>query len=549
MKSVQKIIVPLQSHFRSPLRRSSSIAQTTAFPQTDGNVKTFSELPGPTGIHDIPYLGMALHFKPFTKYEILDDFVEVMTSFREKYGDIFKVRAGNKHVIHVCHPDIADQIYKLPYKENHRHFPGMIEAFYKYNDIPRALSMRSGKDWAKLRTPSNEHLLKPKAMANFTPLIERVANDFIEKLKKELQMNDAVREISKYAYECVGIASFNKRYGCLNDSSQDEMLDLLNTILKTLQTAFLMPFDINRYYKTKTYREFEQTFLHLQEFLKKNMEEQILRLNTMRDDGTLKDYLQNEYNFLYAMLSGGKLPPEEIVTLISDLHTGAVEGVSIVKSSFYLTLISDLHTGAVEGLGNGITFVLCDLALNPDKQETLYEEITQIVGDKSVIGIDALQKMSYLQACIKESQRITYPFTGMLRIPESDVTIAGYRIPKGTNININHKMMSLDGRFFPQPTKFLPERWTRDGNTDVIDKGYTNFPNVIVKPFGLGVRSCAGVRVAKPAMMLSVAKIIQNFEVSLPNGEKEIKTTRLLFPTPKVPVNLCLKPRQSSYSN
>lgn len=63
----------------------------------------------------------------------------------------------------------------------------------------------------------------------------------------------------------VGIASFNKRYGCLNDSSQDEMLNLLNTILKTLQTAYLMPFDINRYYKTKTYREFEQTYLQLQE--------------------------------------------------------------------------------------------------------------------------------------------------------------------------------------------------------------------------------------------------------------------------------------------
>lgn len=68
-------------------------------------------------------------------------------------------------------------------------------------------------------------------------------------------------------------------------------------------------------------------------------------------------------------------------------------------------------------------------------------------------------------------------------------------------------MMSLDERFFPQPTKFLPERWTRDDNTDVIDKGYQNFPNVIVKPFGFGVRSCAGVRVAKPAMMLSVAKV------------------------------------------
>ena len=73
MKSVKKIITPLQSHFRSSLRRTSTIASTTAaFPQTDGgNVKTFSELPGPTGLHDIPYLGMALNFKPFSKFKIV----------------------------------------------------------------------------------------------------------------------------------------------------------------------------------------------------------------------------------------------------------------------------------------------------------------------------------------------------------------------------------------------------------------------------------------------------------------------------------------------
>lgn len=70
----------------------------------------------------------------------------------------------------------------------------------------------------------------------------------------------------------------------------------------------------------------------------------------MRDEGTLMDYLQDEYNLIYAMLSDGKLSAEEIVTLISDLHTGAVEGVSIVKSSFYFTLISDFNTGAVKVL-------------------------------------------------------------------------------------------------------------------------------------------------------------------------------------------------------
>ena len=31
-----------------------------------GDIKPFSEIPGPKGLYDIPFIGTALHFKPFS---------------------------------------------------------------------------------------------------------------------------------------------------------------------------------------------------------------------------------------------------------------------------------------------------------------------------------------------------------------------------------------------------------------------------------------------------------------------------------------------------
>ena len=31
-----------------------------------GDIKPFSDIPGPKGLYDIPFIGTALHFKPFS---------------------------------------------------------------------------------------------------------------------------------------------------------------------------------------------------------------------------------------------------------------------------------------------------------------------------------------------------------------------------------------------------------------------------------------------------------------------------------------------------
>lgn len=50
-------------------------------------------------------------------------------------------------------------------------------------------------------------------------------------------------------------------------------------------------------------------------------------------------------------------------------------------------------------------FLLVDLANNPHKQRILYDEVKQVVGNKSEVTKEDYDKLSYLKACVKESHR------------------------------------------------------------------------------------------------------------------------------------------------
>lgn len=54
---------------------------------------------------------------------------------------------------------------------------------------------------------------------------------------------------------------------------------------------------------------------------------------------------------------------------------------------------------------NNIAFLLCDLAQNPDKQQKLYAEIDRVLGKCKKVKKSHLANMSYLKACVKETQR------------------------------------------------------------------------------------------------------------------------------------------------
>ncbi|XP_048455226.1 cytochrome P450 27C1-like, partial [Rhincodon typus] len=98
-------------------------------------------------------------------------------------------------------------------------------------------------------------------------------------------------------------------------------------------------------------------------------------------------------------------------------------------------------------------------------------------------------------------------------------------LPPQTQLALCHYTTSHDSDGFEKPGEFQPHRWLRKNDTDRVD----NFGAI---PFGYGVRSCVGRRIAELEIHLALVQLLQAFEVQLaPNtGTVPAKTQGLLGP-------------------
>ncbi|KAK0412030.1 hypothetical protein QR680_005990 [Steinernema hermaphroditum] len=121
----------------------------------------------------------------------------------------------------------------------------------------------------------------------------------------------------------------------------------------------------------------------------------------------------------------------------------------------------------------------------PDIQEKLYLELDEIFkGEDRDVTMEDLNKMKYLEQCMKETIRIlpTVPMIGR-RITE-DTILNGYEIPAGVTVMVAPFATQRDPRFYPNPDIFDPERFTLD---QISKRSPYSF-----LPFSAGPRNCIG---------------------------------------------------------
>lgn len=59
----------------------------------------------------------------------------------------------------------------------------------------------------------------------------------------------------------------------------------------------------------------------------------------------------------------------------------------------------------------------------------------------------------------------------LCRKADKDMVVGGYRISKGTPINIPNFVVHMADRNFEQPYRFWPGRWSQTDSTEGPDKG------------------------------------------------------------------------------
>ncbi|XP_050392399.1 cytochrome P450 27C1 isoform X2 [Patella vulgata] len=361
---------------------------------------------------------------------------------------------------------------------------------------------------------------KPTSATYYLPVQNTVADQFVQILRSnDFSALELRTHFFKYACESIGVVCFNNRLGCFEDPSTERGAATAKIIQNVIDVFYLThrstgKLPLYNFYPTKMYRMYEAAINGMYHEGLIYVKNALAELEKKKKDGTLDP---NEPNFLLSLIKEKRLTIPQIVAITLDLFNGGTDSTA-------------------KNLG----WNLYHLANNKDKQDRLYEEIKNILGTEREIKAEHINKMSYLQSCLKETFRLTFPTVcGTSRVLDHDIILSGYNIPKGTVILTNNRRAVLDEDVINQPFKYMPERWLRDKS----GKRVNDIPTMAMLPFGFGVRNCPGRRFAEMEIYLAVTKIVQNLEVTLAPGIKHPDVEYHTFATPSHPIDLKFKPR------
>ena len=108
---------------------------------------------------------------------------------------------------------------------------------------------------------------------------------------------------------------------------------------------------------------------------------------------------------------------------------------------------------------NSLTYTAYLLALNPDIQEKLIDEIKAYTAENpNDSPFDASKNIVYLDMVIQESLRMYPAAPRASRHTNKSITIGGVLIPKGAQVDIPIWHIHHDPEYWPDPEKFDPER-------------------------------------------------------------------------------------------
>jgi cytochrome P450 len=164
-----------------------------------------------------------------------------------------------------------------------------------------------------------------------------------------------------------------------------------------------------------------------------------------------------------------------------------------------------MYVAGHETTALALTFCLRQLALHPQAQDRLREEIRTVAGD-GPIDAALVHTLPFTQVVVDESMRLHPPVWAVGREPTEDTVIGGRACPRGTQLIISQWTLHRDARWFEDPLTWNPDRW--------LDGLAGRLPRFVYAPFGGGPRVCIGNHFAMLEVMVILATLMRDWAVS-----------------------------------
>ncbi|KZV68656.1 cytochrome P450 [Peniophora sp. CONT] len=165
------------------------------------------------------------------------------------------------------------------------------------------------------------------------------------------------------------------------------------------------------------------------------------------------------------------------------------------------------HSVASDTTMSALLMFLLAMLYAPEAQKRAQQELDSVTGGHRLPEFSDRTSLPYIDALVKEVLRwqSVVPL-GLAHVTRADDVYNGMFIPAGTVILPNQYAMSHDESIYPEPDRFIPERFLgADKQRD---------PDTIA--FGFGARLCPGRHLAQLILWLDFACILSCFTIERP---------------------------------
>ncbi|XP_075552297.1 cytochrome P450 3A29-like [Dermacentor variabilis] len=417
--------------------------------------------------------------------------IEALVQWKKEHGNLFGVYVGSEPFLVITDPQMAHECLV----KQAAIFQDRPTSFVDAEPFKSSLFQLGGNKWKNVRTTLN-YAFSSNRIKDLSAVADFSATRFVEKISSislrsgQVEVFDRALDFAfDFIMNTVLAQKVKSQEGC-----NEPILDFLKQVSKdmensAIEVAFTVP--VVRAVLTLIY-PFTK---HAKAF--KNIMSNVQHIIELRRSGEL---------------------PKEPSVVQTLLGTEALDGAQKKRSRLNKYLHDqDISSNAAifllagtEATASAISFLVYLLARHPSEQEKVFKEMEDIFPSEEGIKLnfDELHRLKRIDMVIYEGLRLYPPVPlYLIRRCSLDTTVCGQHIPTGVNVMVTPWLIHHDPEVWPEPEKFLPDRFAEENNESRHTGTYM--------PFGMGPRVCVGQKLGFLALKSVLVKVVRDFRLTL----------------------------------
>ncbi|TNE68109.1 MAG: cytochrome P450 [Bacteroidetes bacterium] len=414
---------------------------------------------------------------PLRTIKNIPDFVKnpipVLDEYISTAGDTFSLYLGpgNKATV-TADPGLIQHILQ----KNHRNYrKSHLQTDQLAHFIGNGLLTSDGDYWLQQR-----RLIQPgfhrKKLSGLAGIVLGEIDLYLDRLQRRITENNTVdmfAEMTELTFNVVAKSLFSSD---VEKRVLDQLSDHFNRIQSFVAKKIRQPFLSSWFHLSGEHQKHEAVAV------------------------ALKDIVRN----IVRQRKQSGVHPDDLLDMLLDVrYEDTGEGMTerqVLEESLIL-FIAGHETSA-----NALAWTWYLLCRHPEAAARIRQEVETVLGDAPPT-FESLPGLVYLDQVLQESMRLYPPAWILDRVPVEDDAFEGIALPRNQNIGIYTYGVHRNPKYWPDPEKFDPSRFTKEE----IKKR----PAFTYLPFGGGPRLCIGANFAMMEMQMALARMIQRFDFEL----------------------------------